>query len=240
MPEFTEAPVTPPQKEQTTIRQRLKNFGGRIMQFVKRPERNYKLPEQAFEPAAAAEAEKKNSPERAKRIEWQGCAVRAIMSAVAFATHRKNISATYGNDGEWQMRLNQIDQGRKPVEMLSKDLMDLYTKYREHDTPLGNALKEATITQFNLESEDMLRKRIKAKEQVMVFTPSSNPEDSHICHVGLDKRGHFISFSDEKRSKKRYQPANLPRGGFITFSVTPKGTAPLQTNVRSTDLAMAA
>ncbi len=246
MAEFNEAPIAPPKQERPTVRQRLKNVGGRIMQFV-RPNRNFKLPEQAFMPAAAAESDKKINPERALHISEAGCGVRAIMSAAAFASGENNISATtsntapIGEEGEWDMRIKQIKEGRKPVELLSKDLMDLYAAYARHSTSLGNALRQVKITQFNLEGKDMIKNRIKAGEQIMVFRPDSDPKKSHICHVGLDKRGRFISFSDEKRSKKRYQPADLSGGGLVVFSVTPNGVEPLPTNVRSDkQLALAA
>jgi hypothetical protein len=102
-------------------------------------------------------------------------------------------------------------------------------------------LKQVEITHHKMpETEDMIKKRIRAGEQVMVFTPSSDPEESHIFHAGLDKRGHIISFSDLKPSKKRYQRVNLSHGTYVTFSVLPQGTAPISINHKSTDFELAA
>src|SRR5260221_364709 len=209
MAEVSESPRAEPpgfvEQKKPTLRSRIAGKLQRVFQYVKRPDWNYKLPEQAFSPAAAAESDKKINPERAEHISLRGCGVRAIMSAAAFASRESNITATTsdtapkGEEGEWDMRIKQIKEGGKPVKQLSKDLVDLYAKYADHDTPLGNALKKVTVTHHPIEeTEDTIKNRIRAGEQVMVFTPNSDPEKSHIFHAGLDKRGHLISFSDEK------------------------------------------
>jgi hypothetical protein len=199
-------------------------FGRRVLQFVRRGKETQRAePQQAFNIQEIVASEKKISPERARRISEQGCAVRAIMSAAAFASDTSKISAT---QEEWDARLNQFPEGN-PVRdkaAVEQELMDLYKGYATNDTPLGNALKKISITMNREEAEDKIKARIRSGEQVMVFTPG-DAKTSHIFHAGLDRRGKIISLSDEKTvsfsGKKKFRRTDISHGAYTTFSVTP-------------------
>ncbi|MGH2611515.1 MAG: hypothetical protein ACRDFB_00525, partial [Rhabdochlamydiaceae bacterium] len=126
----------------------------RLVRFVKRPERKYEGPKQPFSPSGMVETERKIDPTRAEKMENKGCAVRAIMSAVASILGVKSITAT---PEEWDIRFQQF---ASPSKDSRQELLELYNNiYPNKSTVLGNALKKVTV---GLEGE-LTGKRIKER-----------------------------------------------------------------------------
>lgn len=208
--------------EQTSFGKKVQNIVRRLMHYVKRPPRESDIPEQLINPKGLVKQEKQRNPERARRIGEQGCVVRSIMSAVAHATGEKNVTATVE---EWDKRFQQVDRFQKGItskEASDQEIINLYADYAKNDTPLGNALKQATIIYQPEETEDTIKARLRSGEQVLVITQ----DNAHMYHAGLNKKGQIISLSDQKvftiSGKKKYIRFNRFTGPCTTFSVRPK------------------
>jgi hypothetical protein len=243
---------------------KVRQLARRVMNLVsrQRPEAPALVDPDSLVEAARAEG----GPSHAERVRKDGCLLRALMSAAGFALRNKHISAI-GNEwesaiaqskkitatlGEYRMRFKQIDQGTKTVPELNKDVMDLIKQYKEapETTELSEALRAVDIPEpFEVESEAKLKKLIedsmKENKQIIVFTPSEDPDKSHTFHAGV-RNNHIIALSDgeikEKSGKivrKRFANAELNEPPYTVFTVT-SNAAPVPADTTTSDLALAA
>ena len=227
------------------------SFRRRVVEKIGKVLRRSRIdPPQFIDPNRLAEIERQKNVERGDKVAEMGCAVRSVISAAVATTAAKDLKIkpdewrmgfhTYHilpTSEEWDMRIKQVEEGAKPVETLNQELLDLYRRYAQHDTDLGNALKKVDVSEsINLTGAE-IKKLIKQGKQVIVFKPNKDEKLAHLFHAGYKKR-EIISLSDQKINGQ-YRIENLYEGTYPTFVVTPK-PHPIPANITTNALELAA
>jgi hypothetical protein len=173
---------------------------------------------------------------REQRKSAQGCAMRALASAVK-ATPR---------EAEWQMRFQQIDADspfqlalknprlndgqRESITQAAKEHADrevvgLISQFTNHDSELGEALRNVQIEPHGKLDETGIRELIASGRDVCILGRVEGG-GRHMVHVTQNQKGELIAQSDCK------QVIDLSSGEYNTIAFAKPGQEPVALTIR--------